>query len=78
MAELPKQRHIAYRCPDCGQAVLGLVGRFALSANMLRLRCSCGSEQSLDITVSQDNRIRLSVPCLFCRQNHSYLGSKLK
>ena len=72
MAESPKQRHIAYRCPDCGQAVLGLVGRFALSANMLRLRCSCGSEQSLDITVSQDNKIRLSVPCLFCRQNHSY------
>lgn len=76
MAVLPKQRHIAYRCPDCGSAVVGLVGRFALSANMLRLRCSCGSESSLDISISGDNKIRLSVPCLFCRQNHSYVVSE--
>ena len=76
MAVLPKQRHIAYRCPDCGSAVVGLVGRFALSANMLRLRCSCGSDSSLDISISGDNKIRLSVPCLFCRQNHSYVVSE--
>lgn len=76
MAVLPKQRHIAYRCPDCGSAVVGLVGRFALSANMLRLKCSCGSEMSLDINITNDDKIRLSVPCLFCRQNHSYLVSE--
>lgn len=76
MAVLLKQRHIAYRCPDCGSAVIGIVGRFALSANMLRLRCSCGSEDSLDISISGDNKIRLSVPCLFCRQNHSYVVSE--
>lgn len=76
MAELPKQRHIAYRCPDCGEATIGLVGRFALSASMLRLRCSCGSEDSLDVSISGDNKIRLSVPCLFCRQDHSYVVSE--
>ena len=76
MAVLPKQRHIAYRCPDCGNAVVGLVGRFALSANMIRLKCSCGSEHSLDITLSEGDKIRLSVPCLFCRQNHSYVVSE--
>lgn len=71
----PKQRNIAYRCPGCGTAVIGLVGKFALHANMLRLKCSCGDEQSLDITL-KDGKIRLSVPCLFCRQNHSYVVSE--
>ena len=76
MAVSPKQRHIAYRCPDCGSAVVGLVGRFALSANMIRLKCSCGSEQSLDMNVSGGDKVRLSVPCLFCKQNHSYVVSE--
>ena len=75
MAYIPKQRNIAYRCPGCGSAVIGLVGKFALHANMLRLKCSCGDEQSLDITMA-DGKIRRSVPCLFCRQNHSYVVSE--
>ena len=76
MAVTPKQRHIAYRCPDCGSAVVGLVGRFALSANMIRLKCSCGSEQSLDMTLSSGERVRISTPCLFCKQNHSFTVSE--
>lgn len=76
MAVLPTQRHIAYRCPDCGNAVVSIIGRFALSANMLRVKCSCGSENTLDISISGGEKIRLSVPCLFCRQNHSYLVSE--
>lgn len=73
MAVSPKQRNIAYRCPNCGNATLGLVGKFALHANMLRLKCSCGESSSLDIKTSSEGKIRLSVPCLFCRQNHSYV-----
>ena len=72
----PKQRNIAYRCPECGTSIFGIVGKFALSANMLRLKCDCESESSLDITVANDGKIRLSVPCLFCKQNHSYVVSE--
>ena len=72
----PKQRNIAYRCPDCGMATVGLVGKFALHANMLRLRCSCNDSQSLDVTLGGDGKIRLSVPCLFCKQNHNYVVSE--
>ena len=43
---------------------------------MLRLRCSCEDSESLDVTLSGDGKIRLSVPCLFCRQNHSYVVSE--
>ncbi len=77
MAYIPKQRHIAYRCPECGTANLGLVGKFTLSANMIRLKCDCKENTpSLDISVTNDDKIRLSVPCLFCKQNHSYVVTK--
>ena len=69
----PKKRNIAYRCPECGTATVGLVGKFALHANMLRLRCSCPDSDSLDVTLTGDGKIRLSVPCLFCKQNHNYV-----
>ena len=76
MAVIPTQRHIAYRCPDCGSATVSIIGRFALAANMLRVKCSCGSEHTLDINIAREEKIRLSVPCLFCRQNHSYVVSE--
>ena len=67
--------HIAYRCPDCLSSIYGYVGKFALSANLLRLKCSC-ENTSLDINVTNDGKIRLSVPCLFCKQNHNYTVSQ--
>ena len=76
MAIIPKGRNIAYRCPGCGMANVGLVGKFALHANMLRLKCTCEEESSLDITIGSADKIRLSVPCLYCKQNHSYTISE--
>lgn len=70
-----KESHIAYRCPECGTAVIGLVGKFALSANMLRLKCSCGASH-LDVTVTSDKKIRLAVPCLFCKSSHNFVVSE--
>ena len=67
--------HVAYRCPECGTLIYGFVGRFALAANLLRLKCSCG-HSAMDITITNDNKIRLSVPCIFCKQNHSYVVSQ--
>ena len=71
----PGQTHVAYRCPDCGTIIYGFVGKFALSAGMLRLKCSCGGS-AMDITMTQDGKVRLSVPCIFCKQNHSYVVSQ--
>ncbi len=76
MIVTPKQRQIAYRCPECGDAVFGLVGRFAMKANMLRLKCGCDKSSSLDISYTQDAKVRLTVPCLFCKQNHSFVVSE--
>lgn len=72
----PKERHIAYRCPECASAIFGIVGKFALHANLLRLKCSCEKPSALDISITNDGKIRLSVPCLFCKQNHTYTVSE--
>ena len=64
--------HIAFRCPDCLSSIYGFVGKFALSANLLRLKCSCGNS-ALDINITNDKKIRVSVPCVFCKQNHNLL-----
>lgn len=41
---------------------------------MLRLKCSCG-ESALDIKKQSDGKINLSVPCVYCKSNHSYVVS---
>lgn len=71
----PGQTHIAYRCPECATLIYGFVGKFALSAGMLRLKCSCGNS-ALDVSFTQDKKVRLSVPCIFCKQNHNYVVSQ--
>lgn len=72
----PKQRNIAFRCPECTSTVLGLVGKFALKADMIRLKCSCEEPSALDIKTTNDGKLRLSVPCIFCKQNHNYVVSE--
>lgn len=71
----PIQTHIAFRCPECGTIIYGFVGKFALGAGMLRIKCTCGAH-ALDVSVTQDGKVRLSVPCIFCKQNHSYVVSQ--
>ena len=71
MSHNSKHNHIAYRCPDCGDAVYGLVGEFALNSNLLRLKCSC-SKSALDISPTTDKKIKLSVPCVLCKENHTF------
>lgn len=69
-------RHIAYRCPKCGTAVRGLLGSFAAKADLLKLKCPEGdSELSLSLSPDRE-RIRISTPCLFCGQSHSFTVSR--
>lgn len=70
-----KQTHIAYHCPHCGMAVLGYVGEFALAADMIKLKCDCGKSE-LSVTYTNDKKIRLAVPCLFCENPHHFVVSQ--
>ena len=69
-----KRSQIAYRCPECGVATVGFLGGLGAVSDMLRLRCSCG-ESSLDIKKQNDGKISLSVPCVYCKSNHSFVVS---
>lgn len=68
----PKQTTVAYRCPRCGAGVMSLVGLFSLTADMIKLKCDCGGSE-MDIVYTNDSKIRLSVPCIFCPKPHSFV-----
>ncbi len=66
-----KETTIAYRCPHCGKTILSMVGIFALTGDLIKLKCDCG-ESELILTYQKDEKIRLSVPCFFCPRPHQY------
>ena len=71
----PKQTTVAYRCPDCGAGIMSAVGLFALSADMVKLKCTCGKSE-MELVYSKDGKIRIKVPCIICPNGHSYTVSR--
>lgn len=67
----PKQTTVAYRCPHCGAGVMSVVGLFNLSADMVKLKCSCG-ESEATIVYGKDGNIRFTVPCILCPTPHHF------
>ena len=72
----PKQTTVAYRCHECGGGVISAVGLFNLSADMIRLKCTCGNSEMQIINRKSDDTVRLSIPCIFCRKPHSFNVNK--
>ena len=66
-----KRTTVAYRCPNCGGGIMSAVGLFNLSADMVKLKCTCGKSE-LKIVYNRDNTVRLTVPCLICAQPHTF------
>lgn len=66
-----KRTTVAYRCPDCGGGVLSAVGLFNLSADLVKLKCTCGKSE-LKIFYQRDNTVRLQVPCMICSAPHTF------
>ncbi len=66
-----KRTTVAYRCPDCGAGVLSAVGLFNLSADMVKLKCSCGKSE-MKLVYNRDGTVRLTVPCLLCAAPHNF------
>ena len=67
----PKQTTVAYRCPACGAGIMSAVGLFALSADMVKLKCTCG-ESEMTVVYSKDGKVRLTVPCMVCPKPHTF------
>ena len=67
-----KQTTVAYRCPECGSGVISLIGLFSLSADMIKLKCTCKESDMQIVYRRNDGQMRLTVPCIFCRKPHTY------
>lgn len=67
-----KHTTVAYRCPECGGGVISLVGLFSLSADMIKLKCTCKESEMQIVYRKEDNQMRLTIPCIFCRKPHTY------
>ncbi len=70
-----KNTTLAYRCPRCGAAVLSGINMFSLSADMLKLKCTCG-ESELTLVNGKDGKVRLTVPCMLCPTPHQFTLNK--
>ena len=69
-----KQSTVAYRCPTCGSGVMSVVDAFKLSADMVKLKCTCGHSE-MTMVKTKDGKVRFSVPCLLCPNPHSFTVS---
>jgi hypothetical protein len=67
-----KETTLAYRCPVCGKFIFGMAGLFTLTGDLIKLKCDCGGSE-LKIAYSSDRKLRITVPCLFCPDPHTYV-----
>ena len=65
---------IAYRCPYCASGIKSMVGVFALSGAMKKLKCTCEASE-LTINHTNDGKLRITVPCLLCGGEHTFIIS---
>ncbi|MFR4559876.1 MAG: hypothetical protein ACLT5P_00755 [Flavonifractor plautii] len=63
------KRTLAYLCPACRQSVAVERSVFQLAASANELPCPCG-KSSLRVELMGD-RVKLTVPCLFCGKDHT-------
>ena len=64
--------NIVCRCSECGAAISGGFNIFSLSGVPLRMKCPRCGESVLTVELDRVSKVRLSVPCAFCRSTHKY------
>lgn len=67
--EQESKRTLAYICPSCRQSVIVERSVFQLAASANELPCPCG-KSALRVEMMGD-RVKLTVPCLFCQTEHT-------
>ena len=67
------KRFLSYICPRCMQSVIVERDLFSLAAAPAHIKCPCGKSE-LGVEFMPD-RVKLTVPCLFCGREHSVFCS---
>ena len=63
-----EKRFLSYICPHCRQSVIVERDLFTLAATTHHITCPCGKSEL--VVEFMPNRVRMSVPCLFCGREH--------
>ena len=63
---------IAYRCPDCGVALIHEISLFSLSKGEITHRCSCGESVITIKYLKGRDTVQIDVPCIACPKAHPY------
>ncbi len=66
-----KQTTVAYRCPHCGAGIMSAIDIFALKADMIKLKCTCGKSE-MSIVDTKDSKVRITAPCMLCAKPHIF------
>lgn len=69
---MKETRYIAFRCPDCGVALIQEVTLFSLSSGEVVRRCSCGESALRVKYIKNRDTVSLDVPCIACPKAHPY------
>lgn len=64
-----EKRYLSYICPQCRQSVVVERTLFSLAAAPAHIQCPCGKSELVVEFLPQ--RVRLTVPCLFCGHEHT-------
>lgn len=69
---MKETRYAAFRCPDCGVAIIQEIKLFNLSSEEVLMRCSCG-ESVLSVKYLKNREtVQINVPCIACPNPHPY------
>lgn len=69
---MKETRYIAFRCPDCGVAIIQEITLFSLSTSEVIRRCSCGGSTLSVKYIKNRETVQLDVPCIACPKPHPY------
>lgn len=69
---MKETRYIAFRCPDCGVAIIQEISLFTLSSGEVIRRCSCGESVLSVKYIKNRETVSLNVPCIACPNPHPY------
>jgi len=69
---MKETRYIAFRCPDCGVAIVQEITLFSLSTSEVVRRCSCGGSTLSVKYIKNRETVQLDVPCIACPKPHPF------
>ncbi len=68
------ERIIAFRCSDCGTAIVGDLNLFVLGGQEMHLACPDCQEEAAELIVkmTEGKKLQFSIPCLTCPTPHRF------